>query len=330
MFKYLFSLLITPVALGLIASTTSARPDSHAPLTVMGDHTHRQGEWMTSYRFMTMSMGPNYAGSSQITPAEVHADFMIAPLSMDMDMHMLGIMYAPSDKITLMGMLNYTETRMDHLVRNGVTFTTRSSGVGDTGIAALWSLVESQTHRAHLNLGLSLPTGDIDVRDATPMGPNTILPYPMRLGLGTYDLKPGITWSFLADGWSMGAQAITTLRLSDNDRDYTLGDRFDTTAWISFLLHESVSVSGRISYAHWGDIEGADSRLNPMMVPTARTDLRGGSETTAWIGLNWEIPTGTFAGHRLALEYGKVVDRDLDGPQLGTNDILTFGWQLAF
>ncbi len=323
MSKNLFRILTSTVALGLTVSTASARPDSHAPLTVMGDHTHRQGEWMTFYRYMTMSMGPNYSGSSSVTTAQIHAEFMISPVSMDM--HMLGVMYAPTDKITLMGMLDYTETSMDHLVRNGVTFTTRSSGIGDTGLAALWTLVESPSYRAHLNLGFSLPTGDIDVRDATPMGPNTLLPYPMRLGSGTYDLKPGITCSFLGENWSVGAQGLATIRLGDNDRSYTLGNRFDTTAWVSYLLHPSVSVSGRLSYAHWGDIDGADSRLNPMMVPTVRTDLRGGSETTAWFGLNWEIPTGTFAGHRLAVEYGNVISRDLDGPQLGTDNILTLG-----
>jgi len=29
---------------------TSARPDGHAPISVMGDHTHHKGEWMFSYK----------------------------------------------------------------------------------------------------------------------------------------------------------------------------------------------------------------------------------------------------------------------------------------
>ncbi len=36
--------------------TTSTRPDSHAPLGVMGDHAHGAGELMLSYRFMGMAM----------------------------------------------------------------------------------------------------------------------------------------------------------------------------------------------------------------------------------------------------------------------------------
>lgn len=327
-FSRISSLLI--VAIGLAAGTSSARPDSHAPIGVMGDHTHLKGEWMTSYRFMTMSMGPNYSGSTKLAPSDVHVGFPVSPVSMDMDMHMVGVMYAPSDTVTLMGMFNYTDISMDHLVRNGVTFTTGASGVGDTGVGALWAVKKSATHNVHLNLGVSLPTGDIDVRDATPMGANSILPYAMRLGSGTYDLKPGITWSYRGEGWSFGAQGIATVRLNDNDRNYTLGDRVDLTTWISYSIHPSVSISGRLSYADWQNIDGADARLNPMVVPTARPDLRSGAETTAHIGLNWEIPTGTFEGHRLAVEYGSVIERDLTGPQLGTDDVFTVAWQWAF
>ena len=35
---------------------TASRPDGHAPISVMGDHMHEMGEWMVSYRYMTMDM----------------------------------------------------------------------------------------------------------------------------------------------------------------------------------------------------------------------------------------------------------------------------------
>ncbi|NBD18196.1 MAG: hypothetical protein GVY04_19270 [Cyanobacteria bacterium] len=35
---------------------TSGRPDGHAPIGVMGDHVHGQGEWMLSYRYMFILM----------------------------------------------------------------------------------------------------------------------------------------------------------------------------------------------------------------------------------------------------------------------------------
>ena len=44
-----------------------ARPDGHAPISVMGEHTHSAGEWMASYRYMNMQMNGLYMGDSKIS-----------------------------------------------------------------------------------------------------------------------------------------------------------------------------------------------------------------------------------------------------------------------
>ena len=94
---------------------TSARPDGHAPISVMGDHMHEMGEWMVSYRYMSMEMEGLLSGTSSVTSNSqlgtmmMPGDFDMVPTKMTMDMHMLGTMYAISDKWTLMGMLNYLE-----------------------------------------------------------------------------------------------------------------------------------------------------------------------------------------------------------------------------
>ena len=41
---------------------------NHAPIGVMGDHLHGQGEWMFSYRYMQMRMEDNLSGSAEISP----------------------------------------------------------------------------------------------------------------------------------------------------------------------------------------------------------------------------------------------------------------------
>ncbi len=38
---------------------------------------------------------------------------------MDMEMHMLGVMYAPSDDVTLMAMVPFVRLDMDHRTRTG-------------------------------------------------------------------------------------------------------------------------------------------------------------------------------------------------------------------
>jgi hypothetical protein len=117
--------LIASVSLNLIGPAsahdewTGARPDGHAPIGVMADHYHKKGEWMTSYRYMFMSMDGNRMGDDNLSTAQVApgtgVGFPIVPIKMHMGMHMLGMMYAPSDRVTLMGMLNHTSMEMDHL-----------------------------------------------------------------------------------------------------------------------------------------------------------------------------------------------------------------------
>ena len=44
---------------------------------------------------------------------------MVSPVEMSMEMHMFGLMYAPSDSVTLMLMGNYIEKDMSHATMPG-------------------------------------------------------------------------------------------------------------------------------------------------------------------------------------------------------------------
>lgn len=304
------------------------RPDSHAPYGVMGDHLHKTGEFMFSYRFMRMEMDDNAVGSDTISDAEVFTSqgFPVAPTRMTMDMHMFGAMYAPSDKLTLMAMLPLLDISMDHLVvPMNVRFTTETSGIGDIKLGGLYSLYKQGAHSVHLNASISLPTGSTDERDDTPAMANAILPYPMQLGSGTYDFLPGITYTGQSSRWSWGAQLMGTIRTGRNDEGYTLGDKLEATSWIAHKWNDSFSTSFRLAVTSWGDVDGADGRLNPNMVPTANPSLRGGDRIDALVGLNYKL-----GGFRLAAEVGTPIHQDLDGPQLQTDWISTIGVQYAF
>ncbi len=67
-----------------------ARPDSHAPIGVTGDHLMRKGEIMLSYRFMSMEMDGNRTGTDNVSVPL--PGYMVSPLSMDMDMQMIGML----------------------------------------------------------------------------------------------------------------------------------------------------------------------------------------------------------------------------------------------
>mgnify|MGYP006978413584 CR=1 FL=1 len=303
----------------------SARPDAHAPISVMGEHTHNQGEFMVSYRNMQMDMNSLQEGTKAVSAQAVLDDtsngYMSAPTSMTMKMHMFGLMYAPTNSTTAMLMLPYLEKDMDMLMKTGMSMSMDSKGAGDLKVGALHNILSEDGQKVHLNLVMSLPTGSIDEENDS----GTVLPYAMQLGSGTYDLLPGITYTAQKEDFSYGAQAQATLRLGENDRDYTLGNRVKVQSWLQMPVHQQVSVSVRLAYEDWQTIEGADDRLNAMMAPTLDADLQGGNALTAGLGMNITLPMG----NRLAVEYSKELAQDLDGPQMAQDDSLTLAWQLS-
>ena len=71
-----------------LCASISSRPDAHAPIGVMGDHGHKQGEWMASSRLMFRKMRSSSS-------------------SHRMRMFLPEIMYGVTDKFTVMAMIPY-------------------------------------------------------------------------------------------------------------------------------------------------------------------------------------------------------------------------------
>jgi hypothetical protein len=320
-----FAVFTAPIAPALALS----RPDAHAPIGVMGDHTHHKNELMLSYRYMRMGMFGNRDGTTHLNSGEVLRRYPVTPTRMFMDMHMVGVMYAPFDRLTLMGTVPLVRLEMDHATRMGRKFTTRSNGIGDIRLTALYRFFDSDRHTLHLNAGISFPTGDVEPRDTTPMG-RAILPYPMRLGSGTYDLIPGLTYTGRTEDYSWGAQGLMTIRTGRNDRHYRLGHTYSATGWFARRWSGWVSTGVRLDWKMWNDISGADKRLMPMLVPTANPGIRGGSRLDGGLSLNILFPRTSLKGNRLAVEYLFPLYQSLDGPQLETDSRLIAGWQYSF
>jgi hypothetical protein len=159
------------------------------PIGVMGAHAHSRGDWMVSLRSMSMDMDGNRDGTSRMTAADVFAaGYMIAPISMAMDMYMLSAMYGVSEDLTVMLMLPWLDIEMDHERPNGEKFATHARGIGDVNFSGLYKLGHWGSRQLNLNAGLSIPTGSIEKKDDTPMGANQHLPYPMQPGFGTWGI----------------------------------------------------------------------------------------------------------------------------------------------
>lgn len=310
---------------------SSNRPDGHAPISLMGDHVHHKGEFMLSYRYMTMNMRKLRQGTDDVSTANAHANYMVAPLDMTMNMHMLGAMYAPTNKITLMLMANYLENDMNLQMRNGNQFSTNTSGLGDVSVNALYSIFNKNRKALHAQLGVSIPTGSIEEKNVLPvsMGNAVQLPYPMQLGTGSFGANLGLTYLGQCDTFSWGHQLTGMINVNDNDQDYKFGNRYKFNNWVTGKAGDNLSISVRIEGLVVDEISGQSALLNPMMVTTADTANSGGTFINSGFGLNYLVINGGLKGLRLATEISTPLYQDLNGIQLKQNYNLTFGLQYA-
>ena len=327
---------------------------SHAPIGVMGDHMHKKGEYMLSYRFSHGQMngsriGNNHIGTNAIgagnygMPGLMGGKSRVVPTKMSMQMHMFGAMYAPTDWLTLMAMGSYVEKSMDHTTFNMMgggksRFNTKSEGIGDTKIGGMFKLFETNllniNHHAHINFNINIPTGSLSERSDvnTPMGrggqKNIRMPYPMQIGTGTFDALPGITYTGNYKKVAWGGQYMAEIRMERNQAGYSHGDKHQLTAWGSYEWARYFSTSARVIYKTQERIKGQDPAITAM-IQTANPRNHGGRQLGVAFGVNLAGQKGILKGHRLSTEIIIPLYRDLHGPQLETDWRIVAGWQYA-
>jgi hypothetical protein len=234
---------------------------------------------------------------------------------------------------------------------------------------AMFKLFEQPGQHAHLALGVSAPTGDVAIRTRRTKGDASafFLDYGMQLGSGTWDFKPNLTYTGHQDEWSWGGQLGGTKRLeAHNQSGYALGDIFQTTAWGGYNLTHWLTASVRGVYTWQGAIKGEFTQ-DKMTVPgycssnystvgypdvasctadyaayevTNNTQHHtgtfdqpsnyGGQYVDVGLGLNVNIPNGTFAGHSLSFEWLQPAYTNVNGYQLNRDGALAVSWSKSF
>ena len=294
------------------------------PINVLGSHTHLAGAFMIGYRYAYHSMEGNIDGTRDVSASEILAAYPVHHTKMTMQMHMVELMYAPTDRFTVMAMLPFHDNWMEHLRRNGSIFVSESSGIGDVQVMTMYNLLGNPRdlgHRLVLNGGLSFPTGSIDEADA-----GSILEYPMQLGSGTYDFRPGVTYLGRWDAWSAGAQAMG----GENSRDYKLGNEYRVGAWAYYKAFDWFGPSIRMEWRDWRNIRGADARIDPTRNPAFDPNLREGRRMDILGGLNFMVDRGPLEGVRFSAEGGVPVYQWLRGANLKTDWFITAGVSYTF
>jgi len=343
MYKFILYFFMLFPSIGMAADEIgiSGRPDGHAPIGVMGDHAHKKGELMFSYRYMRMEMSDLQDASHEISRDDAVSSsgsykFMNAPIKMHSNMHMFGGMYGINDRLTAMAMVPFLNKKMQ--VRQRASdmrrFTVSSRGFSDIKLTGLYSLKESKNSKWLLNFGVSIPTGETNVKDDMVMmngsHSHSTLGYGMQLGSGTYDPILKLGYAKKWEKFSLGWQTSGIWRLYHNEDDYHLGDEYNGTLYSSFVFNEWVSFSGRVDGKWTRKISGAHSHHSNMLMNPAVSKDQGNRKINISGGINFVIPKGELKGQRLALEYSNPIYQYYDGLQMKTDQMITFGWQYAF
>ncbi len=356
----------------------------HAPAGVMFDHMlPKAGDFMVGYRYMWNSQsGAMLNGTGPVNDAAVVANGCIdanslgcflTPDTMNMSMHMLDLMYAPTEWLTLMLMpqfmdmnmsmrklegaspnseiTNVTGTSIDQHLTHHIQNTHETGGLGDLGMYALFKVFDNGIHHIHATAGFSAPTADVDIQlrrnHAVDGG---FIHYGMQLGSGTWDFKPSVTYTGHTDIFSWGAQASGILRMEDHNKSgYRLGDLFQTTAWGSYNLTNWLTASVRGVYTIQGAIKGQfigsengqfgngdpnqGAFVQSSILKFGSQDYPanyGGRFWDVGFGLSAMVPSGDFAGNRLAVEWLQPVHTDYNGYQLDRDGALSATWFVIF
>jgi hypothetical protein len=304
------------------------RPDDHAPAGIMYDHVHKAGEFMIGYRYIydhsgsTMLKGTDEVSDSVLAAA----GFSSAPDKMTMRMHMLDIMYAPTDWVTLMVMPMYMSMDMSMRDVAGATGGGHSghggghtgphshgtSGFSDTILAALFRLHESDQDRLIFTAGMSAPTGSVSEKGSD----GRFTHYMMQPSSGTWNALPSITYTSREGAFGWGTQLGAVYRFQQtNESGFRFGNRFHATAWASYSVTDWLSASLRGIYVSQGAIEGHYNGPHNHSSPPDLQGNYGGRFFDVGFGVNTVVPEGTLAGIRVGVEWLQPVSHNFNGFQ---------------
>lgn len=281
------------------------RADAHGPAGTMADHVHEAGTFMIGLNLMREdSRGAEMRGGSRISNAAIAAaGYTTKADAMIMDMAMIHLMWAPSDRVTLMVVPTWMRMEMTmkglpvtgsedahgehgdhgHTLAPGKTMKHSVEGWGDTQLGALVSLSRRPALSAHAGLMISAPTGKADRRNAD----GTFVHYMMQGGSGTWDLLPSLTVHGLAGNFGWGAQANYVFRPEKaNASGFRFGDRFGATAWASHAITPRASLSARLAYTWEDRIAGHYNGPHHHSSPPDRQENYGGKRIDAGLGAN--------------------------------------------
>lgn len=306
------------------------RPDGIAPPGIIGDHTLKAGHALFSYRYGVVGYQGSYTGTHLATAGQVSQQFNNVPTTMYRQQHTLLLEYAPTDDLTALLVLPIQVNSINYLTDKGSTIHDAYTQLGDISLWALYTLKRWKHQQIHANLGMSIPTNLLQTLNEFSTPGSVHLSYPMRVGSGSYELLPGVTYRGQTEKWTWGFQSIVTIPLGYNRYSYELGNQIDLNAWAWRRLSERFAASGRLHGSGWGNIRGQDRNLTPSLVETNAPNLQGGTRLDLLFGGQYYWPWLRVPGNWFSIEAGFPIYQNLHGPQPRATWLLNGGWNMMW
>lgn len=270
------------------------------------------------------------------TSMKMPMNLSVIPNKMTMRMIMLGVMYAPSDKVTLMGMAMFNDKKMVLDTHQGMmarkylgSFETSSSDLSKISLSALFNLYKVEFSRWHAIFGLEKSLGESSEKGMvlTPMNMKTsiTLPYGMQSSDKALRLNAGITNVRLIGDFILGNQLLVKKVI--DEKDWNFGDEFEYNIWLQGSFNDRASYSFRLNYKDQDSIDGSDKTIMAP-VQSANPLNYGGKVLNLGIGINaiFDIFGGRHKD-RFAFEIIKPIDQNKNGLQMKDGITIHIGFQ---
>tara|TARA_Y100000389_G_scaffold204706_1_gene259075 strand:- start:14324 stop:15370 length:1047 start_codon:yes stop_codon:yes gene_type:complete len=330
-------------------SDTKSRAIDHAPIGVSADHYHKKNESMISIRHGYMKMSENIFNGSNISSNDIlmmpnplgnmPANLSVVPTDMSMQMSMIGGMYAPSDKITLMIMgmfvsksmnLNSYQAMMNRDLLGD--FNSSSKGISDVSIGALIRLREDESSRLHADISLQKSIGNNKEKGIvlTPMNSSVEMTLPYGMQLGDKSLRIGLGLTHLKkinQKFRWGNQVRTKFILSKDNWNY--GNQTELNSWFQYEMNQMFSVSTRLKWIQQNKISGSDSNISAP-VQTANPKNYGGKELLIGFGANYLTHLLPGKKDRLGFEVLIPINQQKNNLQMKSSYQIIVGYQKSF
>ena len=332
----LASALSTPFATTALQSDGEARwwdrsrADSLAPAGVRFARPVAEGQWLLTYGYERQALDGLRSGRDDVdSSAAFAAGFATVGEKATFQTHRFEVQHGLANGWTVFAGVPWIDREMENRASTGETFTTQADGIGDVLVGGMWDWHAGDGDLVRFNLGLSIPTGEVDARGTDENGGSFLLPYVMQPGTGTHDLLPGVTLLVQEPSWSWGLQAQGRFHVDTNTEGWSHGRRLSASAWVSKGWSRQLSTSLRVAGEFWSDISGHASEADPSRNPLESNQRQGGDRIDAAAGIQWLLGDGSQVSNLLTAEAIFPVDEWLKGPQLSTEWILALGWQVS-